>query len=317
MATHVYLRPYREPTHKERKRDEHRRTHSEHHGEEKSKRRYEGHHDTSHNGTHPHRTSHHSGTHISNPNVVHHHEVHHSEHSTAAREKIRKGNSVKQALDKAATAAAKSGTTGKNHTNPTPPRPGTTAPKTGSIPTPSRNPLLNIARGVTSGASTTAPKTTAPSQQGNKTTGQAPYHHGIDYGIGNPDPNRRPYGANEPAQGLATQVSAVTKSGKSPTYSTMQEGDPQVTQSPGQILHHIGHEIFKAFANAGVYEENVTGYGNPYTHKPAQYYNDTTNKTPETAAQVVRDAWNGLGDWERSTLDSYGIHVTPYRGNWP
>lgn len=294
--THYITKHYNEHDHPDRDhranhRNDHHKGHSNDHDREH----------IIHHGTHPHERSQHSHNRVSNPNVNHHHAVqeHHPQqhhtyiHHQEGRHHATPGHNPNH-LPKSPVTKNPAG-------KPLPitkPGPGAHPPKPGpqNNPTP-KNPLLNIAKGVSSGTSTPGTKT--------KPTGQAPLHHGVNFGTAGTnawDPNVN----NHPGEGSATGVSAVNKNGKVPTVSTNTTDPP--AGNIGSTLHHIGRQILGAWTNLGIWEHNTT------TGDHQQYISDT-NPLKFSARDAVRHdlstAYENFGRWEVDRLRSIGIDPTP------
>jgi hypothetical protein len=196
---------------------------------------------TIHHGTHPEHRSHHSHNRVSNPNVTHHNAVHEHmaqqhQHTYIHHQEGKKQNAHHQSPNKIPKA------------------PVTSKPGTGKPKTPPVNPVTPSAPPKVTKSPTGTPGTKP------RFSGVAPPHNGLNIGIGNPDPNKRVYGSNEPGQLLASHVSAVNNQGKATTVTSQQEQNPQ--WNAPSFANHVSNAFYKvttAWANLGVWEGNTFG----------------------------------------------------------
>lgn len=240
-ATHIDARAKHKPTKHEQRQAQHHATHPEHRGEQLGKHRTQG-----HNGTHPHTFSVHSGAHVSNPNVVHHHAISHSETATALNEKLKKRASI-AVTARTQLVSSKAGSPYQSgHPYPltppkkAPPKTITTTPKPTVKPshpaTPSTSPYKSGHPYPISPPKSTSPyvsghpyptkRVQAPDQgaKASSLTHALVGHNAIDFGTYGTPYYRNPQ-SNVPAEGSASTVSAVNRNGKTPgTSNIMQEG---------------------------------------------------------------------------------------------
>lgn len=290
ITEHYNEHDHRDRDHPANHRNDHHKGHSNDHQREHA----------IHHGTHPKDVSHHSHNRVSNPNVNHHHAVHERDTNSHTYIHHQNGKTHNKVTHNPNTLP-KSPVTNKPAT--TPPASKKPIPVTKSAVDNNRGyaTITGIAEQVVNSARTgtnkPTPPSTPPSNNGNKKTGQAPYHHGLDYGIGNPDPNKRVYGSNEPGQLLATHVSAVDNKGKAVTTHSTAGSAQGYNPVPGfisKVVNKVQRQLhYLSLA--------------PGTETSQQAADDPVWQAGRWEDQQIRH----FAQWEVDRLRSIGIEPTP------